>query len=119
MQPQISGSRNQKNLIVSHTTGGPQNINKSSKHKSSGYFDQQAFNDIMTKYQMSGRQGGGSGAHPSKYTVAPSGIAVHSKQYASQGPGSIQMSTAQMSTAQKNQLSAKKQTRLSQYVHKE
>ena len=44
MQPQISGSRNQKNLMVSHTTGGPQNINKSSnKHKSSGYFDQQAF----------------------------------------------------------------------------
>ena len=87
MQPQISGSRNQKNLMVSHTTGGPQSINKSSKHKSSGYFDQQAFQDIMQKYQRSNRQGGGaSGAHQSSKYVqgSASGISVHgAKQYQS------------------------------------
>jgi len=52
----MHGSRNQKNLVVSHTTGGGGvTINKSSKHKSSGYFDQQAFSDIMQKYQRSNR----------------------------------------------------------------
>lgn len=65
----MSGSRNTKNLVVSHTTG-PSNINKSSKHKSSGYFDQQAFQDIMQKYQRTNRgaQGAPSGSgHPQKY----------------------------------------------------
>ena len=50
MQPQVSGSRNTKNLMVSLTTGGPQTINKTNKSKQSGYFDQQTFQDIMQKH---------------------------------------------------------------------
>ena len=101
--------------MVSHTTGGPQSINKSSnKHKSSGYFDQQAFQDIMQKYQRSNRQGGGgssSGVHQAaggKYVQGnATANAMHSgKQYNSQGAAQNIVSQSQINA--KQQLSAKK-----------
>ena len=101
--------------MVSHTTGGPQSINKSTnKHKSSGYFDQQAFQDIMQKYQRSNRQGAGgstSGVHQTaggKYVQnTASSNAMHGgKQYSSQGTAQNIVSQSQINA--KQQLSAKK-----------